>query len=201
VNKGRIDLTKLKTRGVMKTIITIIILIIIAFIVFLIYINSGLYNIAATHEHNPITLTIINTITNASEERHSKGIEVPDLSNSDMIRTGFEIYNSTCRVCHGAIGISGDEFAKAMYPEPPNLQESAKELPANQVFWITRSGIKFTGMPAISEIEADSTIWAITAFVMQLPNMTYQDYVNMGSADTASAADTTAATDTTGTGE
>jgi mono/diheme cytochrome c family protein len=185
----------------MKTIITIIILIVIAFIVFLIYINSGLYNIAATHEHNPITLAVINTITNASEERHSKGIEVPDLSDSEMIKTGFHHYDHMCKVCHGAIGISGDEFAKAMYPEPPDLAQSAKEMPPNEIFWITRSGIKFTGMPAISEIEADSTIWAITAFVMQLPNMTYQDYVNMENADTASAADTTAATDTTGTEE
>jgi mono/diheme cytochrome c family protein len=185
----------------MKTIITIIILGIVIFVVFILYINSGLYNIAATHEHNPITLAVINTITNASEERHSKGIKVPDLSDSAMIKAGYKHYDHTCRICHGAIGISGDEFAKAMYPEPPDLQRSAREMPANEIFWITKSGIKFTGMPAISEIETDSTIWDITAFVMQLPNMTYYDYINMGSADTASAADTTAAPDTTGTGK
>jgi mono/diheme cytochrome c family protein len=175
----------------MKTIITIIILIVIAFIVFLLYINSGLYNIAATSHHNPITLAVINTITDHSEERHAKGIEVPDLTDTAMIRAGYEFYDKTCRVCHGAIGISGDVFAKAMYPEPPDLQESAKDTPANQIFWITKSGIKFTGMPAFSVVENDSTIWNVTAFVMNMPKMTYDDYVNMGIVDTTSAIDTT----------
>lgn len=175
----------------MKTIITIIILIIIAFIVFLLYINSGLYNVAATSKHNAITLAVINTITDHSEERHSKDIDIPDLSDSAMIREGYEHYDETCKICHGAIGISGDEFAKAMYPEPPDLQESAEEMPANEIFWITKNGIKFTGMPAISVIHNDSTIWAITAFVMQMPNMTYQDYVNMGNIDSTEAVDST----------
>ncbi|NIP41320.1 MAG: cytochrome c [candidate division Zixibacteria bacterium] len=163
----------------MKILIVIIIILALAMGLFIIFINSGIYNIAATSEHNSLTLKIINTTVDNSIKRHAEGIEVPDLTDSNMIARGFEHFDEMCVICHGAIGIGKDEFAIGLYPEAPALEEEAEEWTAAELFWITKHGIKLTGMPAIGDVHSDREIWPIIAFLQVLPEMTYQEYISM----------------------
>ena len=47
---------------------------------------------------------------------------------------------------------------------------------AEETFWVIKHGIKMSGMPAWGTSHDDQTLWAITAFVMRLPNMTPEQY-------------------------
>ncbi|MBD3219322.1 MAG: cytochrome c [candidate division Zixibacteria bacterium] len=165
----------------MKILIAIVIILALAFGLFVIFINSGMYNIAATSEHTGLTLKIINATKDNSIRKHAKGIDAPDLSDSAMIREGFEHFDQMCVTCHGAIGISKDEFAKGLYPLPPALSEEIEEWSAAELFWITKHGIKMTGMPAFGDTHNDEAIWPIVAFMQKLPEMSYYDYTNLRS--------------------
>ncbi len=164
----------------MKILIAILALIIIAGAVFFIYLNSGMYNIGATTEHTGMTLWMIEKLKDNSIKNHASGIEEPgNLSDSSMILAGFGHYDENCLECHGAIGIAAEPFARGLYPEAPDLQEEVEEWTAAELFWITKYGIKMTGMPAFAETHNDQQIWEIVAFLKQYPQMGYYDYLEM----------------------
>ena len=46
---------------------------------------------------------------------------------------------------------------------------------AGEVYWILEHGIKLAGMPAFGPTHGEDELWAITAFVEQLPEMSAQE--------------------------
>ena len=143
---------------------------------FLFFIYSGMYNMSAMEPHNRLTLWVINTLKDNSIEHHAKEIKAPNLNNSSMVRLGFAHYREMCIGCHGGPGLSRDEIGQGLYPMAPTLAKSAKELPPSELFWITKNGIKMTGMPAFGRTHSDDKIWAIVSFLEQLPGMTKEQY-------------------------
>lgn len=163
----------------MKKFWGIVITIVILIAAFLIFLYSGTYNVSAMVPHNKLTLWVINTLKDNSIEHRSKDIKAPNLDDSTMIKTGFVHYREMCVTCHGAPGIKRSEIGQGLYPHPPNLAHSAKEMPASQLFWITKNGIKLTGMPSFGKTHSDQKIWDIVAFMKQLPHMTSAQYSKM----------------------
>ncbi len=161
----------------MKNLIRVIIIIVVILVFSFIYIESGVYNISAMVPHNGLTLALINAVKDNSIEHHSKDIKVPNnLNDTTLVKIGFAHYREMCQTCHGAPGIERSEIGKGLYPHPPNLAHSAKEMPAKQLFWITKNGIKLTGMPAFGKTHSDEKIWDIVAFMEKLPTMTKEQY-------------------------
>ncbi len=161
----------------MKYAVRTIIVIAVLIIAFVLFLESGIYNISAMVPHNKLTLWVISTLKNNSIEHRIKGITVPgNLNDSTLVKLGFSHYNVMCVGCHGAPGIPSNEIGKGLYPHPPNLAHSAKEMPPSELFWITKNGIKMTGMPAFGKTHSDNKIWAIVAFIEKLPTMTKEQY-------------------------
>lgn len=160
----------------MKTLGIIIAVLLVELILFIIFVHSGLYSVAATSPDPRPIRWVFRTTSDNSVERHAKGIAVPSLTDSAMIREGFDHYNEMCVGCHGAPGVERSEIGKGLYPHGPNLAHSVKEMPPEELFWVTKNGIKSTGMPAFGPTHSDQKIWAIVAFLEKLPNMTPQEY-------------------------
>lgn len=166
--------------GFIKTIIFVLILLIVGGIVF---IYSGTYNIAATEPHSLLAEWVFNTAKKYSVKKHSEHIARPKLSDDSLVKKGFDHYENMCAGCHGA---PGSNPAEGFNPSPPNLTEEAEELSATELFWVTKNGIKMTGMPAFGLSHSDEEIWSIVAFLKQLPDLTEGDYKelqNNGSVD------------------
>jgi mono/diheme cytochrome c family protein len=160
----------------MKFLLKIIITAVVLFLIFIVFLYSGIYNISAMVPHNRITLKVISILKDNSEEHHSKDIIAPVLTDTSMINLGFAHYNEMCVTCHGAPGIVKSDIGQGLYPKPPDLSKSAKEMPASELFWITKNGVKMTGMPAFGKTHKDDKIWAIVAFLNKLPGMTKEQY-------------------------
>ena len=47
------------------------------------------------------------------------------------------------------------------------------------MFWVTKNGIKMTGMPAFGLTHSDEKIWNIVAFVQTLPTLSANQYQQM----------------------
>jgi len=164
----------------MRVIWTIFIFIVIVIVGLFIFIYTGKYNIAATKPHTKLTEFILNTTTEQSIRTHAVGITVPSLDDESMIKTGFDHYKDTCVECHGAPGVKPSEIGKGLYPEPPELADEVDDISSEELYWITKNGIKMTGMPAWGKTHSDDKIWTIVAFMKQLPQMNAEDYKNMG---------------------
>jgi mono/diheme cytochrome c family protein len=154
---------------------------------------SGWYSVAATEQHLRPTFRALDVGLRRSVERHARGIPVPALDAQSEER-GLACFREHCAQCHGAPGIGRAEFALGMLPVPSSLSQAAHDWRPAELYWITRYGIKMTGMPAWGYRLDDAALWAIVAFLQRLPELTPAQYARLagnvkaercGSRDTA----------------
>ncbi len=138
------------------------------------FVWSGRYNVAADDAHTAPVMSLLQTARERSIAHHAATIEVPDLSDPEMVRQGAGNYAAMCAGCHLAPGMGPTELSRGLYPAPPVLAESASD-PAHQ-FWVIKHGIKATGMPAWGPSMEDGYIWGMVAFLQALPALDAPGY-------------------------
>ena len=163
----------------MKIMLGVVITLITLLIIALIFIYSGWYNVSAMNKESGIMRWVLSTTSDNSVESRSKDISVPNLDDLTMIKEGFEHYDEMCESCHGAPGKNQTELSKGLNPPAPYLVNYAKHMDPKIAFWVTKNGIKMTGMPAWGKTHSDEKIWAIVAFMKTLPTLSGEDYEKM----------------------
>ncbi len=63
-----------------------------------------------------------------------------------------------------------------MNPLPPPLVQPGREWTMQQIYWITAHGVHMTGMPAFMFRMPDADLWAVAAWVKQMPDLTPDQY-------------------------
>lgn len=138
---------------------------------------SGIYSVAASTGH-PDWLDWFFTLgKRRSVTFNSKPIDPPELEIADLVPLGAAHFHGGCATCHGMPGQSFNPVYDHMLPRPPDLQIHAPMWKREQLFWIVRHGIQFTGMPAWSGKDRDDEVWAVVAFLEALPLMETGDYL------------------------
>jgi len=143
------------------------------------FLYSGMYDIGADVPHWSSTMSIVEVLRDRSILRRSRDVQVPDLSNPQLILKGAGQYAAMCVNCHLAPGMSSSEIRPGLYPQPPEL--SKKPIDPKIAFWVTKHGIKMSGMPAWGRGHDDATLWSIVAFLNKLPGMTPEQYKDIAS--------------------
>ena len=151
----------------------------IAAIIGLIVFRAGLYNIAANEQHYPLIYTVFEEGLQYSIQNHAEDIQVPALGAPAQLLRGAAVYRANCVQCHGAPGIAPLSQGMSMQPMPGPLVDADVNWETRELYWITRNGIKMSGMPAWEYHLSDSDIWAVVAFVAAMPGMTPADYRRM----------------------
>lgn len=136
----------------------------------------GLFNVGADDPHFPAVHAFLAMARDRSIEVRAKDIEVPNLKDEALIRTGAGNYNAMCIGCHLAPGVDKTELSQALYPSPPDLSKIGVSADPAAAFWTIKHGIKATGMPAWGKSMGDQYIWGIVAFLDQLPQMNAEQY-------------------------
>ena len=135
---------------------------------------SGAYDIGADEPHWEITRRVMEVVRNRSIEVRASRIELPDLQDEQLILKGAGQYAAMCANCHLAPEQKDSEIRPGLYPKPPNLSE--QRFDPKIVFWVTKHGLKMTGMPAWGIGHDDATLWSIVAFVTKLPGLSADHY-------------------------
>jgi mono/diheme cytochrome c family protein len=160
----------------MKIFLTVIFTLVVVCILGVIFIYSGIYNVSAANPENRITKWVLSTTSDNSVEHYSKNISVPNLNDPEIIKEGFSRYKEMCESCHGAPGKKETELAKGLNPHAPNLSRSGEEMNSEELFWVTKNGIKMTGMPAWGKTHPDDKLWSIVAAVKKLHETSPEEY-------------------------
>jgi mono/diheme cytochrome c family protein len=140
------------------------------------YIYSGLYDVAATHEDGAATRWLFGTVRRHSIHARLDGIQVPALTDPKMVEEGFVHYHAMCEECHLAPGMGSSETRAGLNPQPPILADVMPHTTPAELFWVIKNGIRMTGMPAWGITHDDQKIWAMVAFIEQLPKTTPAQY-------------------------
>lgn len=72
-----------------------------------------------------------------------------------------------------------------MLPRPPDLRASVEKYDPEDLFHIVKHGIKLTGMPAWPAQQRDDEVWAMVAFLRQLPGLDARTYARLARGDHA----------------
>lgn len=143
---------------------------------------SGLYSVAASRGHWPGFNLVLEFGMRSSVRTHALGIEIPKLDDPALIERGAGHFQGGCAPCHGAPGRPASPIVRAMLPEPPDLGATVPTWKANELFWIVKHGLKYTGMPAWAAQARDDEVWAVVAFLQRLPQINpaqYQELANL----------------------
>ena len=113
-----------------------------------------------------------------SVERHAPRINNPVPPTDENLIEGLKIYAMNCALCHGGIDRQPSTLAKSFYPPPPSLILNPPDDPEWRVFYMIRTGIRYTGMPAWDKTLPESDIWKLTAFLTRVDKLppAVQDY-------------------------
>jgi mono/diheme cytochrome c family protein len=140
----------------------------------LVVIFSGVYNVAADSGHYPAVAWVLGTMKNVSIHRHAKNLDLPADGN---LAQGAHEYDEMCVVCHGGPGKEPSAIGKGLLPSPPQMTTAANEFSPQEIFWVTKNGVKFSGMPAFGATHDDPTIRSITTYISSgLPNVDVTAY-------------------------
>ena len=78
-----------------------------------------------------------------------------------------------------------------MTPHPPDLTSTIPGYEPEELFYVVKHGVKFTGMPAWPALQRDDEVWAMVAFLQILPRLNraaYRELIAARPADTTTGA-------------
>lgn len=137
---------------------------------------SGIMPIKASSGHWPITVWFLKFSMHRSFSTHSLGVKVPRLGEPGMVMRGAGHYETGCRPCHGSPDLPQPRIAAAMLPVPPYLPKVIHEWEPAELFSVVKHGVKLTGMPAWPTQQRDDEVWAMVAFLLEMPELNAEEY-------------------------
>ena len=151
---------------------------------------SGAFSTAATTQHFALTHRLLDLGLLVSVRAASRDIDVPPLNDAAMIRQGIACFQQHCVLCHGAPGIALSKAAQGMLPIPTTLVEATRDWSPESLYYITKKGIRMTGMPAWEFRLSEQSLWATVAFLQTLPSLTESRYRQLSSVTQATSCPT-----------
>ena len=140
------------------------------------FVWRGWYDVSATSGHIQPVYDLLDTTLRFSVRRQAAAIAVPKLDDPATTLRGAACYRDHCEQCHGGPGVAQGSVGMSLQPLPGPLIDAARRWQPGEVYWITRHGIKMSGMPAWEMRLPDDDLWALTAFLQRLPDMTPAAY-------------------------
>lgn len=161
-------------------------------------VTSGIIPITASSGHFAVTEWLLAFTKKRSVATHTLGKEPPALADPALLLKGAGHFEAGCRPCHGAPDLPRlPRVPRAMLPPPPNLSVIAPTYEPEELFYIVKHGIKFTGMPAWPSQVRDDEVAALVAFLVALPKLDAAGYRRLVHGEPASPARSNAAAPST----
>ncbi|MES2685417.1 MAG: c-type cytochrome [Pseudomonadota bacterium] len=139
-------------------------------------IYHGIYDISATSQHLQPVHALLETTMRQSVRLRARDIAPPPLDDGRRLARGAALFRDHCVQCHGAPGVAQSGFGQSMQPVPGPLVDALQRWRPREIYWITRHGIKMSGMPAWQFRLDDEALWDVVAFVNLLPTLSPQAY-------------------------
>jgi cytochrome c553 len=136
----------------------------------------GFFNVGASSGHWKITEWFLHFAMRSAVRTYALSVDVPEELPRQAIQPAAAHYARACAICHGAPGEPRTVAVHRMLPQPPDLAQTIGQWTDAELFRIVKHGIRFTGMPAWPAQERDDEVWAMVAFLRELPSLSSEQY-------------------------
>lgn len=136
----------------------------------------GFFNVGASTGHWKITEWFLHFAMRSAVRTYALSVDVPEELPRHAIQPAAGHFARGCAICHGAPGEPRSPAAMRMLPRPPDLSTVVGDWTDAELFRIVKHGVRFTGMPAWPTQARDDEVWAMVAFLRELPAMDAATY-------------------------
>ena len=140
---------------------------------------GGLYDVGATTQHFQPVYSMAETAMRQSVKLRARDIEEPPLADEQMQLRGAACFRDKCVQCHGAPGVAQHDIGQGMQPIPGPLVDARRHWKPRELYWVTRHGIRLSGMPAWQFHLSDEEIWSLVAFMQRLPDLNAPQFADL----------------------
>lgn len=125
----------------------------------------GLFPIGADNPPGRIERMLTSRAMNVYVDRHKPEGENPMEPTPANLLEGAKEYEEHCALCHGGAKAKISPMADKFSPPAPQLINRIPHDPDAWLFWVTKHGVRMTGMPAWDGVLSDSEMWKAIAFI------------------------------------
>lgn len=138
----------------------------------------GVFNVGAASGHWKITDWFLHFAMQSSVRTYALPIEAPDPLPREGLQAAAGHFERGCAVCHGSPASKRSAAVRQMLPEPPDLSSvlATDKWTDEELFRVVKKGVRFTGMPAWPTQDRDDEVWAMVAFLRELPELDARQY-------------------------
>ena len=104
-------------------------------------------------------------------DAHASKQENPFQPNMENIMDGSMVYDKHCALCHGSLKEPTSPMKTKFYPPVPQLMSHTPDDPDANLFYVTKYGVKLSGMPGWDGVLTDDDIWKAVLFVKNSAKM------------------------------
>jgi mono/diheme cytochrome c family protein len=139
---------------------------------------GGLYDVAATQQHWQPTYSVLEATMRHAVRRRAADIAEPQLADEAMALRGAGCFRDKCEQCHGAPGVAPGDLGQSMQPLPGPLVDARRHWRPRELYWLTRHGIRMSGMPAWEFRLNEQELWEVVSFLQWLPDLNATQYAD-----------------------
>jgi mono/diheme cytochrome c family protein len=104
-------------------------------------------------------------------DAHAPKQENPFQPTMENVMDGSMIYDKHCALCHGSLKEPISPMRTRFYPPVPQLVNRTPDDPDANFFYVTKYGIKLSGMPGWDGLLTDDEIWKAVLFIKNSEKM------------------------------
>jgi len=133
--------------------------------------HFGLYPIGADNPPTGLERSLAGRAMDEYADKHKPDMQNPTQLTAANLTDGAKEYEEHCAFCHGGAKAKISPMRDKFNPPAPQLINRIPHDPDNWLFWVTKHGVRMTGMPTWDGIMSDEEIWRVIAFIKNSNNL------------------------------
>ena len=125
----------------------------------------GLYPIGADNPPGSIERMLAARAMDVYAEKHKPAGDNPVPPTPAALSVGAVKYETHCALCHGGVTAKISAMQNKFSPPAPQLVNKIPHDDDAWLFWVTKHGVRMTGMPTWDGVLSDDEMWKIVAFI------------------------------------
>ena len=127
--------------------------------------HFGLYPIGADNPPGTLERSLASRAMDEYAAKHKPAGGNPVQITPANLMTGAKEYEEHCAFCHGGAKAKISPMRDKFNPPAPQLINRIPHDDDAWLFWVTKHGVRMTGMPTWDGILSDDEMWTIIAFI------------------------------------
>lgn len=127
--------------------------------------NLGLYPIGADNPPGRLEQVLAGRAMDVYADKHKPAGDNPVQPTAAALTKGATQYEEHCAFCHGGAKAKISPMQDKLNPPAPQLINKIPDDEDAWLFWVTKHGVRMTGMPTWDGVLSDDDIWTIVAFI------------------------------------